>query len=60
MLGIYHDRLVGPAPTFPADMERRITNFLSGDVPEAVAVDGTTDAGVSERALPSPPAFATR
>lgn len=31
MLKIYHDKIVGPPPAFPPDMEQRITLYLRGD-----------------------------
>lgn len=32
MLRVYRDRLVGPAPGFPPQMEARITRYLAGTV----------------------------
>jgi hypothetical protein len=40
MLRMYGDRLAGPVPSFPLQMEQRITQYLQGDVPAPVA--GTT------------------
>jgi penicillin-binding protein 1A len=34
MLKVYAGRLIGPAPSFPADMEQRITRYLQGDAVE--------------------------
>jgi hypothetical protein len=31
MLRIYRDRIVGPPPAFPRDMEQRITAYLRRD-----------------------------
>jgi len=31
MLRIYHDRIAGPAPSFPGQMEQHITRYLQGD-----------------------------
>jgi len=31
MLKVYREKLVGPAPTFPAQMERNISDYLAGD-----------------------------
>jgi penicillin-binding protein 1A len=52
MLGIYRDKLAGPAPLFPAQMERNITQYLQRDTPVVVAPlvgtaaqDGRHDAG---------------
>jgi len=39
MLNVYRDGLVGPAPAFPEQMERRITQYLAGDVPALDAAD---------------------
>jgi penicillin-binding protein 1A len=33
MLKIYQEKLVGPAPPFPADMEKSIDAYLRGDLP---------------------------
>jgi penicillin-binding protein 1A len=33
MLKIYQEKLVGPAPPFPVDMEKSIDAYLSGDLP---------------------------
>jgi hypothetical protein len=35
MLGMYHDQIVGPAPSFPPQMEQRITRYLQDDAPVA-------------------------
>ena len=31
MLRVYREKLVGPAPTFPAQMEQNISDYLAGD-----------------------------
>ena len=31
MLKVYREKLVGPAPTFPAQMEQNISDYLAGD-----------------------------
>jgi penicillin-binding protein 1A len=36
MLKVYGDQIVGPAPSFPPEMEERITQYLLGDVAEPV------------------------
>jgi penicillin-binding protein 1A len=36
MLKVYGDQIVGPAPSFPSDMEERITRYLHRDVAEPV------------------------
>jgi penicillin-binding protein 1A len=41
MRKVYAGRLVGPAPSFPADMEQRITRYLEGDA------DGTAGTAAS-------------
>ena len=38
MLRVYRDKIAGPVPSFPPQMEQRITRYLQGDTP-AVAVD---------------------
>jgi penicillin-binding protein 1A len=38
MLRIYHDQIAGPVPSFPLQMEQRITQYLQGDAP-ALVVD---------------------
>jgi penicillin-binding protein 1A len=43
MLRMYRDQLAGPAPSFPPQMEQRITRYLQGDVPAPV-VDTVTSA----------------
>jgi len=39
MLKVYRDGLVGPAPVFPEQMERRITHYLAGAAPAIDVVD---------------------
>jgi membrane peptidoglycan carboxypeptidase len=34
MLKIYQEKLVGPAPPFPVDMEKSIDAYLNGDLPD--------------------------
>jgi membrane carboxypeptidase/penicillin-binding protein len=41
MLGIYHDRIAGPAPSFPTQMEQHITRYLQGDDPVLVGVSAS-------------------
>jgi hypothetical protein len=43
MLGIYHDRIAGPAPSFPTQMEQHITRYLQGDDPVLVGVSASGD-----------------
>jgi penicillin-binding protein 1A len=35
MLRVYREKLVGPVPTFPAQMEQNINDYLAGDSPYA-------------------------
>ena len=68
MLRVYRDKLAGPLPSFPPQMEQRITRYLQGDVPPLV-VDEATAVGATVasrgRAAPAgsdgflPPATAT-
>jgi penicillin-binding protein 1A len=37
MLKVYRDKIVGPLPTFPPQMEQRITRYLEGHAPPVVA-----------------------
>jgi penicillin-binding protein 1A len=50
MLNIYRAKLVGPVPSFPADMENNIAEYLSGKVAgkEAMRLFNSPDAGESE------------
>jgi penicillin-binding protein 1A len=52
MLGIYHDQIVGPAPSFPPQMEQRITRYLQDEAPIA----NTARAIASPGAPPQGPA----
>jgi len=40
MLGVYRERIVGPVPAFPDQMEQRITRYLQGDTTALVADAG--------------------
>jgi penicillin-binding protein 1A len=40
MLRLYHDRIAGPAPSFPLQMEQHITRYVHSDA-QALAVDAT-------------------
>jgi hypothetical protein len=42
MLKIYGDRLVGPTPAFPNQMEQRITDYLHRDAAPVVATVART------------------
>ena len=42
MLKVYRDRIVGPVPAFPDQMEQRITRFLQGDT-EAIVASAAAD-----------------
>jgi penicillin-binding protein 1A len=37
MLNVYGEGIVGPAPAFPGQMERRISSYLEADTPPLVA-----------------------
>jgi len=37
MLKIYDDRLIGPTPAFPNQMEQRVTDYLDRDAAAVVA-----------------------
>jgi membrane carboxypeptidase/penicillin-binding protein len=41
MLRVYGDKLVGPVPAFPAQMERNISDYLAGDSAETAATAGS-------------------
>jgi membrane carboxypeptidase/penicillin-binding protein len=43
MLGIYRDRIAGPAPSFPRQMEQHITRYLQGDDPVLAGVGASGD-----------------
>jgi penicillin-binding protein 1A len=43
MLRTYADRIAGPAPSFPAQMERHITQYLQGGDPALVGVSTSGD-----------------
>jgi penicillin-binding protein 1A len=43
MLGIYRDRIAGPAPSFPRQMEQHITRYLQGDDPVLAGVSASGD-----------------
>jgi membrane carboxypeptidase/penicillin-binding protein len=56
MLRIYQDQIVGPAPSFPFQMEQRITRYLQRDAPAPVLDSATAAAepGAPERRVPPP------
>ena len=37
MLRVYRDKIAGPPPSFPPQMEERITRYLQGEAPGLVA-----------------------
>ena len=39
MLRVYRDKIAGPVPSFPPQMEQRITRYLQGDAPRALVAD---------------------
>jgi penicillin-binding protein 1A len=53
MLKIYQEKLVGPAPPFPVDMEKSIDAYLSGDLPgkeQAPLLNSPAVVGLAENA----------
>jgi penicillin-binding protein 1A len=48
MLRVYGDKLVGPVPTFPAQMEQSINDYLKGDSVETTAMTESSLAAMSE------------
>ena len=48
MLRVYRDKLVGPVPEFPTQMEQRINAYLAGDSVEATAMPESSLAAISE------------
>jgi penicillin-binding protein 1A len=55
MLRIYHDQIVGPAPSFPVQMEQRITSYLQRDAPAPVLDSATAAAATgAPQGRPSP------
>jgi membrane peptidoglycan carboxypeptidase len=54
-LRIYHDQIVGPAPSFPVQMEQRITSYLQRDAPAPVLDSATAAAATgAPQGRPSP------
>jgi membrane carboxypeptidase/penicillin-binding protein len=47
MLKVYRDKIAGPLPSFPPQMEQRITRYLQGDDP---VVESDSPAPVIDRA----------
>jgi penicillin-binding protein 1A len=57
MLMVYRDKTAGPVPSFPPQMEQRITRYLQGDAPalvvdEATPVAATAASGGRARSHP--------
>jgi membrane carboxypeptidase/penicillin-binding protein len=48
MIRVYRDKLVGPVPAFPAQMEQNINDYLKGDSIEATAMPESSLAAISE------------
>jgi hypothetical protein len=48
MLRVYRDKLVGPAPEFPAQIEQRISDYLKGDSVSTTGPIQSTGAGFGE------------
>jgi penicillin-binding protein 1A len=58
MLRMYRDRIAGPVPSFPRQMEQRITQYLQRDVPAPVVETATAlDATGASRGRISPAEF---
>ncbi len=56
MLGLYRGTIAGAPPSFPAQMEARITSYLSGGAPALVVEEAASQAATSalgERASPA-------
>ena len=56
MLRVYRDKIAGPLPSFPPQMEQRITRYLQGDAPALVvdsSVSGAATGAPREDASPS-------
>jgi penicillin-binding protein 1A len=73
MLKIYAQKLAGPTPAFPVDMEKNIDAYLSGERPGkeqtptlnppagvGLAEDGTTGCGLETTFLPASPCASPR
>jgi membrane carboxypeptidase/penicillin-binding protein len=73
MLKIYAQKLTGPTPAFPVDMEKNIDAYLSGERPGkeqtptlnppagvGLAEDGTTGCGLETTFLPASPCASPR
>jgi hypothetical protein len=48
MLNVYRNKLAGPAPEFPPEMEQSISNYLNSGPVETAAVAGASVAGMFE------------
>jgi hypothetical protein len=48
MLRVYLEKLAGPAPEFPAQMEQNINAYLKGDLAGTTAVADTSSTAMSE------------
>jgi len=58
MLRLYRDQLAGPVPSFPVQMEERITRYLQGDIPAPVA--DTVKSATAISASPALPTISAR
>jgi hypothetical protein len=47
MLKVYQEKLVGPAPRFPAEMEENIDAYLRGDLAPKVAIGFVNSLGLT-------------
>jgi len=52
MLRVYRDKIAGPLPLFPPQMEQRITQYLQGDVP-AIVVNRAASGAAPGASVPS-------
>jgi penicillin-binding protein 1A len=55
MLGLYRDQITGPAPSFPPEMEQRITRYLQSDAPALVADTAPSVAVTGAQPAPASP-----
>jgi penicillin-binding protein 1A len=55
MLKVYRDKIVGPVPAFPVQMEERITRYLQGDGPAVVVNMAQPLAGTGASVGPGSP-----
>jgi penicillin-binding protein 1A len=56
MLRVYRDKIAGPLPSFPRQMEQRITRYLQGDAPALVIDEAASIAATAASGRPASPA----